>query len=125
MHSHNPYAQQQVALLPPASCANTAAATGSWIDVSQFTGDVVVTQHIGAVTGSIAGKIQHADDNSGTNVADVTGGGFATVSSSNAIEKLVLRRQGLKPYVRYLGTITTGPVLAAANLTGIKSGYSV
>jgi hypothetical protein len=124
MHSHNPYAQQQAILLNPASCANTAAATGAWVDASQFTGDVVITQHIGAVTGSIVGKIQHADDGSGTNAEDVTGGGFASVSSANNLQKIVLRRQGLKPFIRYLGTITTGPALVEANLTGIKSGYS-
>src|SRR5574340_1199436 len=105
-----------IQLLPPASCANTAAATSSaWIDISAYTGDLVVIQNVGAVTGSITGKLQHADDNSGTNAADVTGAAFAAVSSSTSIKKLVVKVDSLKPFIKYVGTIVTGPVLVGVD----------
>jgi hypothetical protein len=99
-------------LLVPGAAANTAAATGAWVDISAYDGFIAFVQQVGVVTGgSITGKIQHADDGSGTNVADVTGGGFTAVTTANdpASQKIVIPTNALKPFVRYLGTIATGP----------------
>jgi hypothetical protein len=106
-------------LLNPVSAANTAAATGAWVDVKAYQqGEVVVLQHIGAVTGSIAGKIQDADDNSGTNVADVSGATFSSVSAANNLQKLVMKAGSTRRWIRYLGTVTTGPALTQVALMG-------
>ena len=58
-------------LASPISRASTFS--GAWVDVLQFEGELVILQHVGAVTGSIVGKIEDADDNSGTGAADVAG----------------------------------------------------
>jgi hypothetical protein len=47
------------------SAANTAAATSGsakWLDVRAYDGEILVTQVLGAVTGTIAGKLQSASD---------------------------------------------------------------
>lgn len=103
-------------VINPVSAANTAAATSSWIDVMQFNGDLLFVQQIGAVTGSIAGKIQDADDNSGTNSADVTGATFTSVSSANNVQTLAVRKTRVRRWVRYVGTVTTGPALVGVSM---------
>jgi hypothetical protein len=103
-------------LIDPVSAANTAAATSGWIDVRQFEGDLAIIQQIGAVTGSIAGKIQDATDGSGTGVADVAGAVFATVSSANNIQEIAVSANAVRGWIRYLGTVTTGPALTAVSM---------
>lgn len=117
MLSNQASARSAVSLLAPGEKANTAAATGSWVSVAGYEGDIEFVQSIGTVTaGSITGKIQTADDGSGTNAADVTGAGFTAITTSNdpAVEKIRVDRRKLGPYVRYLGTIATGPADACA-----------
>ena len=108
----------------PVSAANTAAATsgsGQWVDMSQYVGDVLFTQNVGAVTGSITGKLQMADDANGTNAADITGATFMAVSSANNVQTYSLSAQGAtKRYVGYVGTIVTGPALIAVTSHGVK-----
>lgn len=104
-------------LLNPASCANTAAATGGWVDVRQFEGDLLVIQQIGAITGSIDGKLQDATDGSGTGAADVTGATFTQVTSANSVQKISVPAGSVRGWVRYVGTIVTGPALVAASVS--------
>lgn len=103
-------------LLNPASAANTAAATGAWLDVRKYEGDLVITQQIGAVTGSIDGKIQDATDGSGTGSADVTGAVFAQVTSANNVQRITIPAGAVRGWIRYVGTIVTGPALTAVSL---------
>lgn len=106
-------------MLNPVSAANTAAATSGWIDVLKYQqGELAFIQHVGAVTGSITGKIQDADDSGGTGAADVTGAAFTAVSSANNLQKLVLKAGMTKRYIRYVGTIVTGPALVSVSLFG-------
>jgi hypothetical protein len=105
-----------VALINPASAANTAAATSGWIDIRQYEGDLAITQHIGAVTGSIAGKIQDATDGSGTGVEDVPGATFTTVSSANNVQEIAVSANAVRGWIRYVGTVVTGPALTAVSL---------
>jgi hypothetical protein len=111
-------------LLPPASCANTAAATsgnGFWTDLSAYEGDVLVTQTIGAVTGSITGKLQAADDANGLNAADITGATFTAVSAANNVQSIAINARGTaKKFIGYVGTIVTGPALAGVVAHGVK-----
>lgn len=46
------------ALLNSANAANTAQATGGWVDIRGFVGDLVVIQNVGAITGNIAGALK-------------------------------------------------------------------
>ena len=103
---------EAVALLVPGAKADTTAATGGWVAVAKYEGQIAFIQSIGTVTaGSIAGKIRHADDSGGTGAADVTGATFTSITTSNdpATEKIYVSASALKPYVQYLGTVTTGP----------------
>lgn len=102
-------------LASPISRASTFS--GAWVDVLQFEGELVILQHVGAVTGSIVGKIEDADDNSGTGAADVAGASFAIVNSgTSTIQKLVIDKNACRRWIRFTGTIVTGPVLHCASL---------
>lgn len=123
MISNDAVACEQLHLLSPADHANTAAATGAWTDISAYEGRMVVTQIVGAVTaGTLVGKIQHADDGSGTNAADVSGAAWSSVGTSTDLTsaKVVLQLDGLKPFIRYVGTITTGPAVVGASALATK-----
>ena len=110
-------------LLNPASCANTAAATsgaGLWVDTQDLEGYAVFQLHVGAVTGTIAGKLQTATDANGTGAADVTGGAFPA-SVANTEVTLTLPVHGFAArYVGFVGTIVTGPVLVGVNMIAGK-----
>jgi hypothetical protein len=110
-------------LLNPVSAANTAAATtgsGNWVDLSQYAGDVLVTLNVGAVTGSIAGKLQVGDDNTGANAVDITGATFSTLSAAG-VANLSLNSDGTaKRYLGFVGTIVTGPALVSVTVSGVK-----
>ena len=73
-------------LIDAASCAATANATsgtGKWLDVRAYDGEILVTQQIGAVTGSITGKLQSATDANGTGAADISGYTFGTNTANS------------------------------------------
>lgn len=119
MISNDAHASTPVQLLVPGAKADTAAATSSYVALAAYENKVLIIQSIGTVTaGQIAGKIQHADDGSGTNVADLSGATFTAITTSTdpAIQKIVIPVAGCKPYIRYVGTITTGPVDASVTL---------
>jgi hypothetical protein len=116
MMNNEAQAASIVRLIDPVSAANTAAATSGWIDVRQYEGDLAIIQQIGAVTGSIAGKIQDATDGSGTGVADVAGATFATVSAANNAQEIAVSANAVRGWIRYLGTVTTGPALTAVSM---------
>lgn len=107
-----------VQLVAPASAANTAAATSAWVAVPLGEGDVQIVQDVGAVTGSITGTLQTADDSSGTSAANVTPneGAFTAVSSSGSLQVRTVNRAALSGYVKYTGTIVTGPVLVGVGM---------
>lgn len=107
-------AAEVVQLAPSTSRASTF--NGSYVGVAKYEGDLVIIQDVGAVTGSITGKIQDADDGSGTNVADVVGATFTVVSSANNTQKITIPAGSVRPFIRYVGTIVTGPALCSATL---------
>lgn len=104
-----------VTLLAPANAANTAGATGLGVDIRPYEGDLMVTSSVGVVTGgTIAGKLQACSAADGTGAEDITGATFTTVSTSNdpLIEKITVSCDALpaaKPFLRYIGTVVTGP----------------
>lgn len=111
-------------LIDAASCANTAAATsgsGKWLDVRAYDGELLVIQQIGAVTGSITGKLQSASDANGTGAADITGATFTAVSSANNTQTVVVDpKKVVGGFLGYVGTIVTGPALTSVTVAGKK-----
>lgn len=112
-----------IQLLSPSDKANTAAATGTGIDISAYDGYMIVTQQVGVVTaGTIAGKLQHCTAADGTGAADISGATFTScgTSTDEVTESIVINVNGLNPYLRYVGTITTGPAVVGVSAVGVK-----
>jgi len=107
-----------VNLLTPVSAANTAAATGSGVDLLDYEGPVLITQHHGAGTGTLDGKIQDSADNS--SFADVSGLTFTQETTTAGIQKLVVQSKQVRRYIKYVGTIVTGPHLIGVSMSGVK-----
>jgi hypothetical protein len=109
--------------LPAVDAANTSGATGSWIDVRQVIGDIRVIADVGVVTGGdITPGIEDADDISGTNNTSVTprDGAFTLVNGSNDPLRQVrhIRSDAIRGFIRFIGTVTTGPSFVAATIEG-------
>jgi len=111
-------------MLDSVSAANTAAATsgnGFWIDTQDLEGAIAVTLNVGAVTGSITGKLRTATDANGTGAADLTGATFTAVSSSSSTQTIVVQKtQMTARYLGFVGTIVTGPALVSVIALGCK-----
>ena len=111
-------------LIDAVSAANTAAATsgsGKWLDVRAYDGELLVIQQIGAVTGSITGKLQSASDANGTGAADISGATFTAVSSANNTQTVVVDpKKVVGGFLGYVGTIATGPALTSVTVAGKK-----
>jgi hypothetical protein len=102
-----------------AATANATSGSAKWLDVRTYTGEIVVVQNIGAVTGSIAGKLQSATDANGTGAADITGATFTSVSAANNVQRVVIDpRQVVGGFLGYVGTIVTGPALVSVSTLG-------
>jgi hypothetical protein len=110
-------AAKPVKLLDPISAAATANATSGWIDVREAEGDIVFTNQVGALTGSITWTIEDATDGSGTGAAGITPNeGAYAAGAANQIQKRTLNASAVRGWVRCVGTIVTGPALVAANI---------
>lgn len=112
---------ESVALLPAEPCTDTADATGTWTLVTNYEGAMIVTQCVGTVTaGNIAGAIYTALDTDGGSSAAVTGATFTTVTTANdpKTESIMVQCNACGPYVKYVGTVTTGPADVSVTLTG-------
>jgi hypothetical protein len=117
----NAQGHTSVELLAAGSKAATANATGSGVDVSAYEGPMIVVQNIGAVTGSCAGKIQDSADGS-TDWQDVTGATFTSATAAGQ-QSITIFPDQVRKYIRYLGTIVTGPSVMAVVAVG-KAKYS-
>ena len=103
-------------LLSSADAADTAAATSDCVDISECEGHVVFIQNVGVVTaGTIDGKIQTGDESDGSDAADVSGATFTQCGTATDLtsEKITVDCNALGKYVRYVGTIATGPAQVA------------
>lgn len=105
-------------LLAAASCANTAAATGTGVDLQDYEGPVVIVQNHGTSTGTLDGKIQDSADNS--SFADVAGATFAQSTTTADVKTLVLQSKQVRRYIKYVGTVVTGPQVVGVTMTGVK-----
>lgn len=105
-------------LLAAASCANTAAATGTGVDLQDYEGPVVIIQNHGTSTGTLDGKIQDSADNS--SFADVSGATFTQSTTTADVKTLVLQSKQVRRYIKYVGTVVTGPQVVGVTMTGVK-----
>lgn len=106
------------ALLASASCANTAAATGTGVDLKDYEGPILITQNHGAGTGTLDGKIQDSADNS--SFADVSGLTFTQSTTTADIQSMVVQSKQVRRYIKYVGTIVTGPQVVGVSMSGVK-----
>ena len=107
-----------VVMLAAASCANTAAATGTGVDLKDYEGPVLIVQNHGTGTGTLDGKIQDSADNS--SFADVSGATFAQSTTTADIQALVVQSKQVRRYIKYVGTVGTGPQVVGVRLSGVK-----
>jgi hypothetical protein len=106
-----------VKLLDPVSAAATANATSGWIDVREGEGDIVFSNQVGALTGSITWTIEDATDGSGTGAAGITPNeGAYAAGAANQIQKRTVNASAVRGWVRCVGTIVSGPALVAVNI---------
>jgi hypothetical protein len=116
-------AATSTALLRAVSAANTAAATsgsGLWLDVRVYDGEIMVTLDLGAVTGTIAGKLQSATDANGTGAADIAGATFGTTLQNTTTKIVVDPKKVAGGFLGFVGTIGTGPSLVSVVASGKK-----
>lgn len=116
-------AATMTSLLDAVSAANTAAATsgsGKWLDVRPYDGEIMVVLQLGAVTGTIAGKLQSATDANGTGAADITGATFGTTGANSTTKIVVDPRAVTGGFLGFVGTIVTGPSLVSVVAGGKK-----
>lgn len=107
------------ALLPSVSAANTAAATSAaGFDLRDYDAGVIVIQNHGLGTGTLDGKIQDSADNS--SFADVTGLTFTQSTTTADQQILAFNPKSVRRYIRYVGTIATGPHVIGVSLVGVK-----
>lgn len=108
-----------VALLAAVSAVDTAGATGAAVDLIDYEGKIVITQNHGLGTGTIDGKIQDSADGS-SGWADVSGATFTQSTTTADCKVLALNPKGIRRYIRYVGTVVTGPQLVGVSLAGAK-----
>lgn len=106
-----------VALLNPASAANTAAATSAWVAIPKpAIGSIEIEAHVGALTGSIVWTLETASDGAGTGAASVTPTeGAFDAGAANTVQKRTFDAKISKGFIRLTGTIVTGPALVQAS----------
>lgn len=108
-----------VALLAAASCADTTAATGSAVDLLDYCGGAIIVQNHGTSTGTLTGKIQDSADGS-TDWQDVSGASFTQSTTTADIKAIALQTKQVRRYIRYVGTVDTGPQVVGVSLTAVK-----
>jgi hypothetical protein len=116
-------AATSTSLLRSVSAANTAAATSGsamWLDVRPYDGEIMVTMDLGALTGTIAGKLQSATDANGTGAADITGASFGTTLTNTTTKVIVDPKAVAGGFLGFVGTIVTGPALISVVASGKK-----
>jgi hypothetical protein len=101
-----------------AATANATSGSGKWLDVRTYDGEILVCQQIGAVTGSITGKLQSATDANGTSAADITGYTFGTNTANSTSTIAVDPKRVVGGFLGYVGTIVTGPSLVSVVAAG-------
>jgi len=106
-------------MIAAVSAANTAAATSAAVDLKDYEGAMIIVQNHGLGTGTLDGKIQDSADGS-TGWADVTGAVFTQSTTTADCKAIALQSKQCKQFIKYVGTIVTGPQLVGVSITGVK-----
>lgn len=105
-----------VSLAPAAS--NAASFNGTGVDLQDYNSPVLIVQNHGVSTGTLDGKIQDSADNS--SFADVSGAVFTQSTTTADVKMLTITPGQVRRYIRYVGTIVTGPQVVSVTLSGVK-----
>ena len=105
-------------LMAAAPCANPPPAPRTGVDLQDYEGPVVIVQNHGASTGTLDGKIQDSANNS--SFADVAGLTFTQSTTTADIQSLVVQSKQVRRYIKYVGTVVTGPQVVGVSMTGVK-----
>lgn len=100
------------------SASQASTVTSAAVDLLQYEGQMILVENKGLGTGSLDGKLQHSADGS-TGWTD-TGLVFSQATTTARLASLYFDPKGLLRYVRYVGTIVTGPQLLGVTLSGTK-----
>jgi hypothetical protein len=106
-------------VLNPVSAANTAAATSAAIDLLEYEGVVEVLCLTGAITGTMDPKLQDSETSGGTYV-DIVGATAAQVTTANNLRSIKIDKRSVRRFIKFVGTVVTGPVLIGVSLSGFK-----
>ena len=101
-----------------ASASQASTVTTSGVDLLDYDSPVLVVQSHGTGTGTLDGKIQDSADNS--SFADVSGLTFSQSTTTADVKALVITPKSVRRYIRYVGTIVTGPQNVAVVVVGMK-----
>ncbi len=113
-------AQNLSAVALSANASQASTVTGSAVDLATYEGEAVILQSAAAGgTGSLDGKIQDSADGS-TDWQDVSGATFTQVTADASLQKLNFNTDSCRRYIRYVGTIVTGPQVVSATLLAAK-----
>lgn len=96
---------------------SAGANNGPWIPVAKLEGLLAFFYNCGAITGSVIFKLQDATDGSGTSAADLSPAvASASITTAGTSGVLTVDKRKIRSHVRFVATVTTGPVLAACVL---------
>jgi hypothetical protein len=104
-------------LAPAASNATTF--TGAAVDLIEYDLPMVIEQNHGVSTGTLDGKIQDSADGT-TGWADVAGAAFAQSTTTADVQRMMLNAGNIRRYIRYVGTVVTGPQVFSVTAIGVK-----
>lgn len=113
------FALGATALQLSASASQASTVTGSAVDLTGYDAPLAIIQSHGTGTGTLDGKIQDSADGS-TGWADVSGATFTQRTTTAAVDVISLDPRAVKRYIRYVGTIVTGPQNVGVVAVGIK-----
>lgn len=102
-----------------ASASQASTVTGAALDVRGYEGPMAIVQNHGTGTGTLDGKIQDSPDGS-TGWGDVSGATFTQSTTTADAKVLVLNPRATRGYIRYVGTIVTGPQNVGVTLIGVN-----
>lgn len=101
-----------------AAASNASTVTGTGVDLQDYNSPVLIVQNHGTSTGTLDGKIQDSADNS--NFADVSGLTFTQSTTGADVKMLAVSAGQVRRYIRYVGTIVTGPQVLSVSMSGVK-----
>lgn len=117
--SHFNFSGAATAINLSASASQASTVTGAAFDLIDYDSPVAIIQNHGTGTGTLDGKIQDSPDGS-TGWTDVSGAVFTQSTTTADIKVLALNPKSVRRYIRYVGTVGTGPQNVAVSLVGVK-----